>query len=116
MADLNINIVNGPSEATSVVELNGELDESNVETLSKQMDGVFANAAVKTVIFNLQNLIFINSKGIGYLVSVQTHLAKDQRRFNLVAANQEVMDVISLVGLTAIIPYYSTLEEAYANL
>jgi anti-anti-sigma regulatory factor len=45
---------------------------------------------------------------------VHTHLSKKQGKFILCAAQEAVMDVMSLVGLTSIIPHHEKLEEALA--
>lgn len=102
----------GPTAAVKVVSLTGEMDESNLDSLRQQMDSFMNDLNIKTLLFDLRALDFINSKGIGYLVSVHTHLSKDQRTLVLAGANEAVMDVISLVGLTAIIKYFNTIEEA----
>lgn len=109
-------ISDGPTPATKVVTLTGELDESVVETMKAQMDPILNDANVTAVILHAKDLSFINSKGIGYIVSIHTHLAKDQRKLFFVEAQQAVMDVVSLVGLTTIIPYFATLDEAYQGL
>ena len=115
-SQLNISISDGPNTASKVVALVGEMDESTVETIKPQLDPLLNDANVKTVIFDLRQLGYINSKGIGYLVSVHTHLSKDQRDLVLAGANEAVMDVISLVGLTTIIKYFNTLDEALRSL
>ena len=92
------------------------MDESSLETVKPQIDSVLNDTNVKYLILNLTQLSFINSKGIGYLVFIHTHLSKDQRELILAGANEEVMDVISLVGLTTIVKYFNTLEEALTGL
>ncbi|MBN2306380.1 STAS domain-containing protein [Candidatus Peregrinibacteria bacterium] len=112
MADFVVEITDGKSVNVKVVHITGELDEVSVETLKSQLDPLLADSSINQLIFDFGNLEFINSKGIGYLVSVHTHLAKDGRTMKLAGASESVMDVLSLVGLTNIIPYHATLEEA----
>lgn len=102
----------GRSPSVKVLNLEGELDEVTVEELKEKTDPILGDQGVHQLVFNLEKLRFINSKGIGYLVSVHTHMAKDGRTLVLTEASEPVMDVLSLVGLTNIIPYYATLEEA----
>ncbi len=111
-SEFTVNIIDGNSASVKVLHLTGELDEVSMEQLKTQLDPLLADASVLKFIFDLTDLEFINSKGIGYIVSVHTHLSKDGRTMMLANANQEVMDVISLVGLTNIIPYHATLDEA----
>jgi anti-anti-sigma factor len=115
MAEFEATTSDGNNEYTKVVHIKGELDEVTVEKLKVQIDPLLEAGNVLQIIFDLTNLEFINSKGIGYLVSVHTHLAKDSRTMVLAGASEPVMDVISLVGLTNIIPFHATLEEALGS-
>jgi len=110
--DFSVEIADARKEGAKVVHLNGELDETSIEGLREKLDSLMDDKSVTELILDLTNLEFINSKGIGYLVSIHTHLAKNGRSMKLAGANEAVMDVISLVGLTTIIPYFNTLEEA----
>lgn len=116
MSELQVAIADGPKEGTKKVSLTGEMDEVSIDTLKTQIDPILNDLNIKSVVFDLTNLEFINSKGIGYLVSIHTHLSKDQRSLILAAANEAVMDVISLVGLTTIIKYFNTVDEATTSL
>jgi anti-anti-sigma factor len=111
-SDFSVEIADGNSPRVKVVTLNGELDEVSIEKLRTYIDPLLEDKNIVRFIFDFSNLEFINSKGIGYLVSVHTHLARDGRMLIITEAVEPVMDVISLVGLTSIIPYYDTLNEA----
>lgn len=110
MAELTFTVQDGADPSIKKVAFTGEMDEAAVEALRPQLEPLLNDGAMKTLVFDLQNLSFINSKGIGYIVSVHTHLAKDGRKLVLAAAQEAVMDVINLVGLTSIIPYADTAE------
>ncbi|MBN2087733.1 STAS domain-containing protein [Candidatus Peregrinibacteria bacterium] len=115
-SDFSAVITDSAKPSAKVISLKGELDESVLDGLKTQLDPILNDTTVSTIVFNLQELEFINSKGIGFIVSIHTHLSKDARKMIMVAASEEVMDVISLVGLTSIIPYFATMEEATATL
>lgn len=114
-SDFMTEVTDGKEAKTKVVHISGELDEVSIEQLKGAIDPLLNDTSVTQLIFDFGKLEFINSKGIGYLVSVQTHLAKDGRSMAIAAAPEPVMDVISLVGLTNIIPYHNTLEEALSS-
>lgn len=116
MTELAIQVSDGTNSNVKVITLTGEMDEETIESLKNTMDPLLADFSFKYLLFDLTNLEFINSKGIGYLVSIHTHLSKDQRELVLAGANEAVMDVISLVGLTTIIKYFNSVEEAAASL
>lgn len=112
MANLTVSFFDGPRSDIKGAALAGEMDEISVESLKDQIALVLNDIHVQTLIFDLAQLEFINSKGIGYLVSVHTHLSKDHRELVLAGATENVMDVISLVGLTTIIKHFETAQEA----
>ena len=113
-SELSIQISDGPKAGIKVVSMTGELDENTLEPLKEQMAPVLDDENSKFLVLNLPELQFINSKGIGFFVFLHTHLAKAQRKLILVNAQEAVMDVLSLVGLTSVIPYFSSMEEAAA--
>jgi len=111
-SDFSVVITDGLSAQTKVASLQGELDEVSIEKLRTYIDPLLDDTNITKLIFDFADLEFINSKGIGYLVSVHSHLAKDGRGLIIAGAVEPVMDVISLVGLTTIIPYFNTLADA----
>lgn len=115
-SDFSTEIIDTSNPDTKVIMLRGELDESVIDVLRAKIDPIWDDINIKNFIFNLHDLEFINSKGIGFFVSVHSHLAKEKRRLILAEAQDAVMDVMSLVGLTSIIPHYEILEEALSNL
>jgi len=115
-SDFSVDISDSSDPTAKIAFLHGELDESKLEDLSKALDPIQNDAKAKALILNLHNLEFINSKGIGFIVSAHTHFAKDKRKLILVDAQEAVMDVVTLVGLTSIIPYFNTVDEALNNI
>ena len=115
-AEITLNIKDSTKPEVKIVDFQGELDESNLESSKQILEPLLKDNAIKGIVLNFHSLEFINSKGIGFLVSVHTHLTKDGRKLAIVDASEPVMDVISLVGLTSIIGYYNTVDEAVAAL
>jgi len=115
-SDFSAEVTDTSNPSAKVVVLKGELDESVLDNLRAQLEPIWDDTNIKTFILNLHDLEFINSKGIGFLVSIHSHLAKDKRQLVMADAQEAVMDVVSLVGLTSVIPYHATLDEALAAL
>lgn len=114
-SDFIVHVTNGKTPRVKVIHLQGELDEESAIRLKQDVDPLLEDQTVSQLIFDFSKLEFINSKGIGYLVSVHTHLAKDGKTLVVAEASEPVMDVITLVGLTKILSYYETLEEALSH-
>ena len=115
-AEFSVDVTDSANPAAKVLVFKGEFDESVLESLKAQLDPLLNDANIQALVLNFHDLEFINSKGIGFLVSMHTHLTKDGRKMLMADAQQAVMDVVSLVGLTTIIPYFATVDDAVASL
>ena len=104
------------NKTAKVIAVAGELDESNLEHLEDELRPILDDKRILNVILDFSKLEFINSRGIGFLVSVHTHLARDSRKLIVANARMPVMDVIALVGLTSIIPHFPTVDKALKSL
>src|SRR5580698_4733973 len=63
------------------------------------------NAQCRKVIADFHDVPYIDSTGIGFIVSVFTSVTKDAGgRFVLVGANQRVREVFDLTRLSSVIP------------
>ena len=95
-----------------VVILKGQVDESNLKDLSNVLDKLVEDKDTKYIVLNLKELEFMNSKVVGYLASLYSSLAEQGKKLVIVEANETILDILSLVGLTSIIENYTSLEEA----
>ncbi|QQR83774.1 STAS domain-containing protein [Candidatus Peregrinibacteria bacterium] len=115
MSSFSVSVSDRSTDSMKIFSFSGEMDEITLADVRTQVDPLLMDPMVKTIIFDLSELNYINSKGIGYLVAVHTHLSKDQRVLILSGATESVMDVIMLVGLPSIIRCVNTVEEALAS-
>lgn len=111
VANITVNTLpDNPS--VKVVNLSGEVDESNLSDFQNAVNPLVADLNNKVLIFNLDGLDFISSKAIGQFASIYTTLTHSQRQIVLTNLSQDVKDIFALVGLDQMILIYSTLEEA----
>jgi anti-sigma B factor antagonist len=67
--------------------------------------GEIKTALCSRVMVDLQDVPYVDSTGIGFLVSVFTSVTKDASgRFVLVGANKRVREVLDLTRLSTVIP------------
>ncbi len=99
----------------SVFALKGELDETRLEEIQAQLAPLLADKSAQALILDCSQMSYLNSRVIGYIVSLHTHLSREGRRLILAHAQEAVMDVFQLVGLATIIPYFATVEEAVSQ-
>ena len=95
-----------------VVEFHGELDKSTQEATEKQILDLLATYKRRWLIFDLSDLTFINSEGIGFLVALHTKLTKKEQQLLLSGVSSHVADIFDVIGLGRIIPTFPTLLEA----
>jgi len=95
-----------------VMTFKGQIDESNLADASAKIDKIINDAETRYLMLNFKELEFINSKVIGYLASLYSTSAEKGKKIMIVEANENIMDILSLVGLTTIIDHYKTLAEA----
>ena len=90
----------------------GQIDESNLEQIKEQVDPIIEEPDLRFMIFNFKDLEFINSRVIGYLLVLFTQMTEKEHQLMIVEANENIMEILNLVGLTSLIGHYSTLAEA----
>ena len=96
------------------LHLSGEVDVDYLPTLEKQMEAPLKKV-FQLLIIDCQNLEFIDSKIVGYMAYLYTTLAKSKKNIVFLNVNETVNDILTLVGLTSIIPLFNSREEALTH-
>src|SRR3989338_11378007 len=94
-----------------VIHFDGDFDKAGHTEVREQLDDSVLNFSLKTLIFDLKNLKFINSEGIGYLMEIHTHLVQRDKQLVLVAPNAHVADVFKTIGIAEIIPVHDNMSQ-----
>lgn len=108
---IQIEAVKNIAQSVQVI-LNGQIDESNLGDLQEQMEPMLREGEVTLFIFNFNKLEFINSRVIGYFLSLYSALLDEGKNMVVIEANEHIFSILSLVGLTTLIGHYDTLDEA----
>lgn len=104
-----------PNSNYQVFNFNGELDKSNIQVVSDAIKDVMVNNT-QNIIFDFTELKFINSEGIGYLVSLHYKISKLNKKLILVGIQPNIQDILNLIGIPTIIPCFNTAEDAAVNI
>jgi anti-sigma B factor antagonist len=94
---LSVEVTEGPAE--TVITLSGELDLSSVGPLQKKVDEVVAGDP-ETVVFDLSDLSFLDSTGIGLLVRTSGRIDSIKIR----NPSPFVRQIIRMMGLAGALP------------
>lgn len=102
-----------PDKIMKVAHISGQLDESNVdEKIQEIYKIVEATPKNLHLIFDLQNLDYLNSKSIGYLTDLYGKITDSSGQVVISQAKPNILDILNVVGLTQLVKTFSTLEEA----
>ncbi|MFH0820915.1 MAG: STAS domain-containing protein [Candidatus Peregrinibacteria bacterium] len=96
-----------------IAHLKGEVDVNQLPDLDAALKPALADPGLKTLILDCRELEFIDSKIVGFIAYLRTTLAKSQRQLCLAGLQETVNDILSLVGLTQIIPCFPTVEAVF---
>jgi len=94
-----------------ILDIDGEIDLYNApeikDTIKAQMDG-----GHKKIIINLENVSYIDSSGIGALISSLSNLKKIGGGLKIINVYDSVRKVFELTKLTSFFEIYDSEEEA----
>lgn len=100
-------------KSIKIVHLNGQLDESNVDekiqTIYKLIE---ATPKGLNLIFNFENLDYLNSKSIGYLTDLYGKITETGGMVAIAQSKPNIADILQVVGLTQLIKNFESLEDA----
>lgn len=98
-----------------IAEVSGEMDEHTTADLKLRMYDLLKNYRVTNVLFDFDKLEFIDSTGIGVLLSVYNRI-KYNGKIYLTRVNRNIEKVVLLTGLYKICEIICTKEEALEQL
>ena len=99
---------------TTVVSLDGRLDLATGANLKEEVIKICEKGASK-VHLNLQNVDFINSSGLGALVSVMKQVRLKKGRLTLSNLAPYVREIFEITQLANVFDIHETQQEALAS-
>lgn len=113
MAKLDLNvIVNDPTDVYQVIEFKGEMDKSNNLDVRSALNNFIENYKQKYLFFDLTYFDFVNSEGVGMLVSMYYKMKGLGKELYIINPQPQVEDVFNIIGLTKVVPIYPSIEVA----
>lgn len=99
-----------------IVKFKGQIDETNLQQVTEQVEPYVDNKEIQVLVFDFQELEFLNSKVIGYMADLHSQLDERNCKMAIISASNDVTDILELVGLTSLIPCYSDIDSAIQDL
>jgi len=114
--DLTIQVqeVKGLS-GTALVILNGSIDAKTVITFQTHLNSV-KERGVERFIMDMENVKYVNSTGLGYLINLSDSVTPEKGGISLVKVQPKVKVVFDMLGLNAFFRIFTTRDEALKHL
>lgn len=104
---------NTPGMVVKICKFSGQLDESNVDEKAQQIYALIEqNPANLNLIFDFDELEYMNSKSIGYLTDWYGKVFENGGKIVIAKTRPNILDILQVVGLTQLIKTYPTIDEA----
>src|SRR5436309_15918684 len=97
----------------TVVAPTGRLDVAGAPALKEAISEAVRNGPPRVVI-DMEGVSFVDSTGLGSVISALKQIRGSQRDLRLAATNQQPRVVLTLTTMDRVFPYFATLEEAIA--
>ncbi|MCA1927795.1 MAG: STAS domain-containing protein [Calditerrivibrio sp.] len=93
-----------------VVKINARrIDVSNADILNKNLDEALK---FDYILLDVEMLEFIDSSGVGIIISFYKKIKGKKGKFGLVNVNNRIFTILNITGLLKIIKIYKTYEDA----
>ena len=98
------------------IHLIGEIDVNYLPQLENTIKPITEMTQLKGIILDCKKLVFIDSKIVGFIVYLYTKLSQSDRKLIIAETNETINDIMTLVGLSTIIQFTPTFDEAVKQL
>lgn len=95
----------------TVLAPTGRLDVAGAPALREAI-GEAVRGGPSKVVIDMEGVTFVDSTGLGSVISALKQLRNSQGELRLAAPNQQVRVVLELTTLDKVFPYYASVEEA----
>ncbi|MEV7673076.1 STAS domain-containing protein [Streptomyces sp. NPDC000963] len=97
-------------DGVRIATLHGEIDHEEGDVLREAL--LPEGEPVLPVVADMSGVTFLDSSGINVLIAVHQRVSDARGRLRIAAPTDGVRRVLALVGIDAVIPCHSTVEDA----
>lgn len=98
-----------------VVHLSGSFDSTAIDTFEEEIEP-YLEQGQRHFIFDCQHLEYINSNAINEILRIYHHTHNLYGFLYLVAVNNNLREILSMVGITQFIPVVDTTRDVLATI
>ncbi len=107
---LNVKLV--VKKRTLLIRLRGEMDQHSTENFKLRLLEIIEKYKIKNLVFDMKDLAFIDSSGIGLLIARYNQLKTDDGEVIICELNDNIERIIMLSGLYKICVIKENLKAA----
>lgn len=112
--ELEYEDVKGRRDA-KLVRFIGDLDATNVETVLEKVCDLLNDGYIN-IIADFKKLRYVNSTGMGILLHFSKSAKEKNGSFRIANVNENVYEIIEIIGATSLLDIYDDVNEAVAAL
>lgn len=112
-ANVTLNVRSG-NQRSSIIDIKGEINGFAEKPLMDALVQASSNG-VRNIIFNFENLEYMNSSGIGVLVTLLIRVRRQNQRLLAFGLSEHYRQIFELTRLDEAIMIYSSEAEALAE-
>jgi len=87
-----------------VLELHGEFDAQGSAEIRSELEAVAVEVKPENVFLDLQNVVFIDSSGVGAIVFLYKRLKENSRKLQITGAHGQPRELLELLRVHKAIP------------
>ncbi|MDK2801039.1 MAG: hypothetical protein PWP27_1132 [Clostridiales bacterium] len=97
---------------TLIAKIEGELDHHTSIEIREKIDREINRNQIKNLIFDFENLNFMDSSGIGVIIGRYKYIQKLNGKVSIANLNLHVQRIITVSGLHKIVPIFDNVQDA----
>ena len=101
------------NDSNLIIEVGSELDHHHADILYKNIENLEKNKRYKNLIFDFSNTEFMDSSGVGLIISRYKYLSMSGGNVIVVGLSDNLEKLFYVSGLHKIIRTYSKLEDVF---
>jgi anti-sigma B factor antagonist len=98
----------------TVISVGGEIDVYTAPSLRERLNELVASGHYDLIV-DMEGVEFLDSTGLGVLVGGLKRVRSHEGTLRLVCAQEKILKVFRITGLTKVFPIHPTLAEALAG-
>ncbi|MBR2891837.1 MAG: anti-sigma factor antagonist [Bacilli bacterium] len=109
---MKLNVQMSVRGSTLIMRLKGDLDQSSIDSLKRKSIDIIDKYYIKNIVFNLEQVQFMDSSGIGFIIGRFAQIKHRRGRVIICSMNSLIERIFNLSGLKRICSVVDNEEQA----